>query len=75
VNYLPVLVLNCEPPDLSLKVARITGMSHGSLVGSGEVSNIDARLCAVAHAYNPSYSGGRDWENCYSSPSQVKSPI
>jgi hypothetical protein len=27
-NYLPRLALNCDPPALSLQVARITGLSH-----------------------------------------------
>jgi hypothetical protein len=27
----------------------------------------------VAHAYNPSYSGGRDWEDCSSKPTQGRS--
>jgi hypothetical protein len=27
----------------------------------------------VAHAYNPSYSGGRDQEDCYSKPSWASS--
>jgi hypothetical protein len=33
---------------------------------------IFAQWALVAHAYNPSYSGGRDQENCGSQPALVK---
>jgi hypothetical protein len=31
------------------------------------------RQCEMAYAYNPSYSGGREQENCSLRPAQVKS--
>jgi hypothetical protein len=36
-------------------------------------SRITSCWVLVAHAYNPSYSGGRDQEECSSKPAQAKS--
>jgi hypothetical protein len=37
------------------------------------VQNISSCQMLVAHAYNPSYSGGRDQDDCSSKPAQANS--
>jgi hypothetical protein len=39
VNYLPGLGSNSNPPDLCLRVARITGLSHPHLAYTGVFFN------------------------------------
>jgi hypothetical protein len=34
----------------------------------GETRNVAGKQVLVAHTYNPSYLGGRDWEDCSLKP-------
>jgi hypothetical protein len=42
------------------------------LLPDSAMINITRRLCTVAHTYNSSYLGGRDWEHQASSPAFMK---
>jgi hypothetical protein len=67
----------------------VTHICHSAMVGSMKqedcgpgqpvqkvrlyLKNKQRSQALVAHAYNPSYSGGRDQEDCGSKPSQASS--